>query len=253
MKIIYLTILLTSCVAVFAKFELDNSSDLFCYDSKKVQIKNSLFYLSNNQEPYTGENLCLYQSNGIKHSKGFIFNGQKVGKWTWWHQNGQIKQEGIFKAGKFNGKWTFWYENGQTKLEGIYKDDERNGRVKLWHKNGQISEEGLYEDGIVLTKTVYKYFESGQLKSKQNYLNRKLNGKSTFWYENGQKFMEGNYKDFKPEGIWIFWNKNGQKYEEKTFKDDKEISKTVYKYSLFNGHLKSKKIFKDGRCISGDC
>jgi antitoxin component YwqK of YwqJK toxin-antitoxin module len=253
MKTICLSILLTSSVAVFANFELDNSSDLFCYDSQKVQINNGLFYLSDNQEPFTGENLCLFLSNGINHSNGFIFNGQKVGKWTWWYENGQIKQEGIFKAGKFNGKWTFWYANGQTKLEGIYKDDERNGWVKLWHKNGQISEEGLYEDGSLLAKKVYKYFENGQIKSKQNFLNRKLNGKTTFWYENGQKLLEGNYKDFNPEGIWIFWNKNGQKDEEIKYKDGKEIFKTVYKYSFFNGLLKSKKIFKDGKCISENC
>ena len=44
------------------------------------------------------------------------------GKWTWWHENGQIESEGNFKNGKKDGKRTWWNENGQILSEGNFKD-----------------------------------------------------------------------------------------------------------------------------------
>jgi hypothetical protein len=45
----------------------------------------------------------------------------------------------------------------------------------------------------------------------------------------------------------------GQKIEEGNYKDGDLVDKTLFKYSYFTGHLKSKKKYKDGKCISGDC
>ena len=62
-----------------------------------VQDRNGLIYLPNQEEPFTGKNLCKYE-------------------------NGQKKIEGNYKDGKKDGKWTEWYENGQIKSERNYKD-----------------------------------------------------------------------------------------------------------------------------------
>ena len=61
------------------------------------QNRNGLVYLPNQEEPFTGKNLCKYE-------------------------NGQKKVEGKLKDGKEDGKWTEWYENGQKKIEENYKD-----------------------------------------------------------------------------------------------------------------------------------
>ncbi len=59
------------------------------------QERNGLVYLPNQEEPFTGKNLCKYE-------------------------NGQNKVEGNYKDGKLDGKWTFWYENGQKQSEVNY-------------------------------------------------------------------------------------------------------------------------------------
>ena len=61
------------------------------------QMRNGLVYLPNQEEPFTGNNLCKYE-------------------------NGQIESEGKLKDGKEDGKWTEWYENGQKRSEVNYKD-----------------------------------------------------------------------------------------------------------------------------------
>ena len=85
------------------------------------QIRNDTVYLPNQQEPFTGKNLCVY-SNGQKKSEGKFKDGKKDGKWTQWHSNGQIESEGNYKDGKEDGKWTRWYSNGQIIWKGNYKD-----------------------------------------------------------------------------------------------------------------------------------
>ena len=62
-----LLILLFSILISFNSYgevELDFSSDTFCEESPKVQVRNNLYYLPNTEKPYSGKNLCVYLSNG---------------------------------------------------------------------------------------------------------------------------------------------------------------------------------------------
>jgi len=54
---------------------LDFSSDAFCEESPKVEERNGLFYLLNQQEPYSGENICVYLINGQYYLQGVIKKG----------------------------------------------------------------------------------------------------------------------------------------------------------------------------------
>jgi major membrane immunogen (membrane-anchored lipoprotein) len=74
------------------------------------QMRNGLIYLPNQQEPFTGNNLCIYENGQIK-VKGYYKDGYPDGKWTAWHENGQKWVEVNYK----DGKMTWWYENGQKK------------------------------------------------------------------------------------------------------------------------------------------
>ena len=209
--------------------EFDFSSDTFCVWSPKVQVRDGLFYLPNQQKPYSGENLCVYLSNGQYYSQGEIIKGLRDGKWTEWHENGQKEWEENFKDGDLVKRTQFlYYDNNQIKSEINFKDDKKGGKSTIWYKNGQIESERYYKDN-------------------------QLNGKSTYWDKNGQKFIDANYKDDNPDGKWTFWKNNGQKDEERNYKEGDLVDKTIFKYGYFTGHLKSVKKYKDGKCISGDC
>ncbi len=209
------------------EIELDSSLDSYCNRLPTVKIINGLYYHPNKEKPYSGENLCVYLSNGQYYLQGEIKKGHRDGTWTYWYENGQIKTEEHWKDGVLGGILTNWNEDGSKESEQNYKNFQYDGKSIVWHENGQIDYEKNYKDG-------------------------RLNGKVTFWHENGQKFFEGNYKDGKRDGKWIFW-KNNRKDEERNYKDNDLVYKTIFKYSYFTGQLKSEKKYKDGKCISGDC
>ena len=98
-----LLILLFSILLSFNSYgeevELDFSSDTFCDMSPRVQVRDGLFFLPNQQKPYSGENLCVYLSNGQYYSQGEIKNGLSEGAWSFWYENGQKKKEGNLQVG----------------------------------------------------------------------------------------------------------------------------------------------------------
>ena len=59
-----------------------------------------------------------------KVTKDGIQGSIKDGKWTYWHENGQMQGEVNFKDDKSDGKSIAWDENGQIVLEANYKDGE---------------------------------------------------------------------------------------------------------------------------------
>jgi len=166
-----LLILLFSLLISFNSYgvKLDFSSDTFCDKSPKVQVRNGLFYLPNTEKPYSGENLCVYLSNGQYYSLGYIKNGLWHGKQTYWYENGQKWKEEIWKNGKLDGKWTYWHKNGQIESKLNFKDNKEDGKSTSWYEDGQIRWDLNYKDG-------------------------KADGVFTWWHENGQKRSRITYK-----------------------------------------------------------
>lgn len=93
-----------------------------------------------------------YPDGRIKIEGQFV-EGDRSGRWTFWHGNGlwdgkgQKKEEGEFRAGKEHGLWTRWYSLGPKRDEGEYRDGVKRGRWASWHELGQKEREGQYLDG----------------------------------------------------------------------------------------------------------
>jgi antitoxin component YwqK of YwqJK toxin-antitoxin module len=118
-----LTILLFSILISFSSYGLFGLFDKTVCVETDTQERNGLVYLPNQQEPFTGKNLCKYE-NGQIELEGKVKDGKLDGKMTAWHENGQKKYERNYKDGKLDGKMTEWHENGQKKYERNYKDGE---------------------------------------------------------------------------------------------------------------------------------
>ncbi len=135
---------------------LDFSQDTFCPESPKAQLRGGLFYLPNNTEPYSGEALCSYLINGQNSVKGKIKNGLKVGKWSEWHPNGQLKSKYSYIDGSLNGVITEWHENGAIRTKGHYKEDLLNGFLVKYNNSGQvIALEGWFKGDRLKWNFVY--------------------------------------------------------------------------------------------------
>jgi len=203
LKTILLSLFLLLSTSVFA----DNNEN--CYTSADVEQINGLYYLTGQDNPFTGTSKCVYSGTGQIKSLTEIWDGKRDGKFTSWHKNGQKVQEINYKDGKLDGKWTTWHENGQKKSERFIRNGKRDGKMTEWYDNGQIKAEKNYINGELDGK-VTTWHENGQIQVEDNYINGKLDGKVTEWYYSGQKRREVNYKDGEREGKFTTWYYNGQ-------------------------------------------
>jgi len=91
----------------------------------------------------------------------------RVGKWTFWYENGKKEYEGTYKDGKQDGLVTQWYENGQIFWKGTLKDGEQQGLHTYWYENGKKSFEETYKDGELISKKEWN--EDGSVIEVKNY------------------------------------------------------------------------------------
>jgi len=125
MKKLLLLLLLTFSFSTFADESLESLMGGFCYESSRVQVRNNLFFLPNQELPFSGENLCVYSKNGQHQSQGETLNGKQQGWWTWWKENGELwKKEQYDDGEKIGYKWFILNEIGQIEIERIYQNSK---------------------------------------------------------------------------------------------------------------------------------
>ena len=142
--IIVLSVFIASCVD---SEDLDFSSGGFCQESSEVELRDGLYYFKNENQPYSGDNTCIYKSDGGYAIQGEIRNGLKSGIENWWYKSGQKMLEVKFKDGKEEGIATAWYEDGQKRMEVNLKGGKEDGKATEWNEDGAISSEAFYKDG----------------------------------------------------------------------------------------------------------
>jgi len=61
-----------------------------------------------------------------KISEGYFKNGEKDGKWSYWHSDRIKESEGFFKNGVKVGEWAYWFPNGEIKSLEVkqWEDDD---------------------------------------------------------------------------------------------------------------------------------
>jgi antitoxin component YwqK of YwqJK toxin-antitoxin module len=238
-------------------------------DSIKLDINNlidrgGLKYAPNDDEPYTGDVFELYE-DGKKKLDGNYRNGLMNGKWTYYHENGQIHGQGRFIDGDgsnpsessgipFNGRsgrWKFWYENGQKSSEKTYKDGKQNGKWTEWYENGQKRGEGTFKDGKYDGLNA-NWYENGQKSFEGTYKNGILIGKYELWFEDGTKEWEYYYNyDGTRDSTksTTRWYESGQKWYNgyiKTINDTTSEWNGLYTRWHENGQKEAEETFKDG-------
>jgi len=194
----------------------------------------------------------------------YILEGRYYKKFTDAPFSGELKEgksQGKIRAGKMEGKWTFYHDNGQISGRAYYKNGEPDGEIRDYDLNGKLNatinfQSGklagkfvMYKDGNVIFEREYKndvldgkeitywtgsptgrirdeinyklgkkhgvsasYYPNGKLKYEASYKSGKLNGPYVEYFENGTDIKEkGNYKDNERDGVWEFFDASGKK------------------------------------------
>ena len=114
-------------------------------DYSKLQMRDELWYIPNEDTPFTGR-AAEFHENGQKKSERNFKDGKLDGLSTRWYENGQKKSKLNFKDGKLDGLSTSWYENGQKKSENNNKVGKLMTAI-VWKRNGEKCSDTNVKDG----------------------------------------------------------------------------------------------------------
>ncbi len=208
------------------------------YDNGKIQQKGK--FVNGKREGQT-----TFYFNNLKNSiksEGTYVNGEAVGVWKSYHQNGKISEEGSYnKEGLKEGLWKNYYPSGILSQEEFFENGKNNGLLKNYTTEGKPWEEFMYKKNKITDIKSYK--ENGEILGEH-----KLSGKSNIlnlYYPNGVKRREGLYEDGQTEGVWKSYNAYGVLTSEETYKDG--ILEGAYTSYYTNGQKKTESYYKAGK------
>lgn len=158
-------------------------------------IRNSIFYEKFSDEPFCGK---------IK-KYGLVLEGKREGKWTVYHENGQLNAKVFFKKGKKIGIYEQFTETGLAIAIGPYKNDKKHG---AWFETDRSAKKrtfikniGYYADGKRDGEWNF-YYEEDRKCSTSTYQNGKLHGKFESLFRDGELSLRGEYATGKVVGVW---------------------------------------------------
>lgn len=175
--------------------------------------------------------------NGKPSFDGTFEEGERVGSWKWFHEDGtlqelafytkgiltgdneQFSEDGVKTARRvFNyqtgsGKATYYYDNGQEKYTSdlILFDGEWNeiGDYTYYHEDGWVQVKGSIDSTLYHLDQTF-YFESGKEKVLRHQIRVEgewlLNDTITYYYENGQLSAAGTYFEGLQSNYYINYN-----------------------------------------------
>ncbi len=145
---------------------------------------------------FDGEQIVDYFDDGqalFEAQQSLDENGTWVldGRWTAWHENGQLHESGAYSMRKEVGLWEWWGTDGSQVARGSFDQGKREGPWTYW-----------YPDGIKMVDA--------------NYREGKGEGLWTLFHENGMRKAQGEFLNGEISGYWTIWKENGEVNEERT-------------------------------------
>ncbi len=201
-------------------------------DSTGVLIKQYNF--SPLENGIQTKNVNKYYSNGnkkaeyseiISNRKAGNFSSILSGKYTSYHENGQIHESGeLNKYGKKEGIWVKFNQDGSTVYKSNFSNGYRSGKWVIYLNSEKMELENkedatfyreimFSEKGTLTDEIVVDYYITGekQFEGQLTDINPDvLNGSCKFYYKNGQIESEGIMINGKKKGTWKEYHQNGQ-------------------------------------------
>ncbi len=150
MKIIVLllAIITSSC----QKIEEEPNNDL---KQKSNQIKKEISSSNSNPKKQDSTIVIYYPNGEPRYIQNYNAWGDLTGEWLNYYENGQIKQKGHYSNGQAGGLWTYYNEDGTIKNEEFIELDTNCVKfVALWDSETISKEIGKTKKWVFLNYTV---------------------------------------------------------------------------------------------------
>jgi antitoxin component YwqK of YwqJK toxin-antitoxin module/Tfp pilus assembly protein PilF len=205
-----------------------------------------------------------YDFYGNKYLEGQYANDVKVGKWTWFYENGEVESIRNYLNGNLNGESNDYHEDGSLEAKMFYDYGKATGTWVSYHKNGKKSRVTEYVNDLTHGKRMFydtseklqliRFYNHGTLIG-YSYLNKNSEelpmiplknetGKMTSFFDNGKVARELEYKNGDLINTYNEYFYSGQLESKMHFVDGNYDGVSSEYYS--NGTLKSKKNYQMG-------
>ena len=182
----------------------------------------------------------MYFPDGKIRSKGRNKNDDKVGKWEYYNETGDLwREENLDSSGDLEGP-SKTYLNGVLRNILNYKNGEKDSMQVYYGENDRIAFEMLYKDGNFIGYT-YEGKDGNLLP-----VIKVKNGTANFvtYYSNGQKSAEGALEQNFFKGQFNIYYSNGTPAEQRFYNNNYNLEGDVRKYYP-NGKLGFVMTYKD--------
>lgn len=220
-------------------------SPLYQFENGRLYGKGSL---QGKEEKFTGDWEFYYYPGNISAKGRYDENGERTGKWQYFHFNGKTKGFQFYKDGKLQEKEQFYYNNGNPSTDALFKNDVEDGLTTAFYYTGTPRSYTNYKEGKRHGERKV-LGSNGYLLSVENYRNDTLHGPFITYHKNGTKESTGSYEQGKLTGVYKSYHENGQLSMEGSYTDG-ELQGPWKQYHE-NGKLKINETFDKGK-ISGE-
>ena len=186
------------------------------------------------------ENSEVYFPNGQLRKKGYLKNGKKVGKWTFFHRDGNIEAERLFHEDKPTGIWVVYnhhheidhfedhgllktngqfvefYRSGNVKRSSFFNNKKLDGMYVQYYENGKVKLNGQYRKNLQEGSWTY-LTSNGTVEKVETYNHGLLDGEWKQYFKSGQIKLQGKYANNKRVGQWVWYDKNGNDTHSKIY------------------------------------
>ena len=145
-------------------------------------------------------------------------NGNKHGKCSFYHENGNLKWEGYYDDGVLDGELKQYEESGLMLSIENFKDGVLHGRFE-YYRNGRLRERGTMLDSKKHGE-VRSYWINKNLKRIENFRNGIAHGEILEYYIGGELMSKGLSVLGLPKGTWEWYYQNSEKQKEVEYGDD---------------------------------
>lgn len=129
----------------------------------KISIA-SILLLSCTSNADTSIKETYFDSGKLKDQVEMLGDTVKHGKYTIYHENGNISQVGNYYMGLIHGEVNFYYESGTLKTRCNYIDDRPDGLCSNYYPSGELAGIISFDEGLKKGKGLL-YHKSGELKA----------------------------------------------------------------------------------------
>ncbi len=161
---------------------------------------------------------------GVTKAVGTLLGDREDGMWTYFHKNGQKKQEGRWlkiKDGRRSdsvrvGEWVSWYEDGQFKQRGSWDMGERTGSWTYWYANGNKRAEGVFENNWEVGPWTFWRLE-GTVQAQGGFDRGRQTGEWVFRHPGGALQETGSFLAGRKVGTWVYYDRSGRETGRESF------------------------------------